>query len=214
MSDEIVKNENPAPVSDEQGKESASTNRAYEQVKADMLKYKMELKKASEEKERLLEEKKSLETKNLQDQNQYKTLYEKTVEENKLLKDSVSKMKVNFIENEKIREIETKALAVGLKPKALDLLRTIAHGTDDVIVEVTNTGRTQVVGTDLYIEKLKQQYGDVLFADGRAPNINTNLPNSNVTQKTWTPKEILELQKKDPAQYAKVMQEKLNKRSS
>lgn len=212
MSDDQVSNEKTVTASGEQN-DQPSSNKAYDQVKADMLKYKMELKKTNEEKERLLEEKKSLETKSLQEQNQYKTLYEKTVEENKLLKDSVSKMKVNFMENEKLREIESKALAVGLKPKALDLLRTIAHGTDDVIVEVTNTGRTQVVGTDMYIEKLKQQYGDVLFVDGRAPAINTNLPNGNVTPKTWTPKEILDLQKKDPAQYTKIMQERINKRS-
>lgn len=188
--------------------------KAYEEVKADMLKYKQQLKNAEAEKEKILEEKRSLETKNLQDQNQYKTLYEKSLEENKVLKGSVLTMKDNFIKNEKLREIESKALASGLKPQGLEILRGIAADTDDVVVEFTSTGRTQVIGADGYIEKLKQKYGDVLFVDGRAPNVNNHLPNGSVETKKWSPTEILALQKKDPAAYDKAMKEYLSSKRS
>lgn len=209
MTDQVT--EQVDASSEQQQKET--NPKAYDEVKADMLKYKQKLKGLEQENERLLEEKKTLETKNLQDQNQYKTLYEKITEENKILKKSLTEVKTGFIENEKLREIEMKALTSGLKPKALELLRNIASGTEDVVVEITNTGRTQVVGVESYIEKLKQQYADVLFVDGKAPNINTNVPNTQVTTKSWTGKELLELQRKDPAQYQKVMQEKISKRS-
>jgi len=209
MTDETTENKDEGSAPSETG----ISKKAYEEIKADLFKFKGSARELEAKNAELANQLKAAETKKLEESNQYKTLYEKQREENSKLQGSLLQVRDNFIKNEKLREIETKALASGLRPQALELLRSIASNTDEVVVEMTNTGRAQVVGVDTFIESLKSKYSDALFVDGSPPNVNTSMPNSNVENKKWTPTELLKLQKDDYKQYTKVMQDLISARS-
>lgn len=156
---------------------------------------------------------KEMEDKNLQSQNNYKELYDRE-------KAGREKAEANAAATEKARQInikssaiETAAIKAGIDPDYLEFLKS--QDASIVQLETTSTGNTNVLGTDTYIAAFKEKYPKV-FKDATPPNINTLLPDGTKVVKgdpnTFSPAQLLELQRKNPAEYKKVCQNKLQKK--
>ena len=183
---------------------------AYEQVKADMHKFKTQFK----EKETALGEMatriESLQTESLKKEKNYKELYERAEEQKTTAVNEASTIKESYLNDRRLGEIEKEALSQGMDMQSLELLRSGAFDTDSVITETTSTGRVNVLGAKDFIEDLKQKWGTKLFSSGKAPTINSATPTTlNLQDQTLSGKDVLKLQKENPAAYKAYVTKRL-----
>lgn len=160
-----------------------AVNRAdHERALRDLHRFKEESRQAQEKL-------KEAETNRLKEQQNWKTLYEQTLEEKKKLEGQVKFMTEGQINSLKMSSLKNEAARLGLLDSAMEDLEML--DLSDLIVETTNNGKARVVNAQTYAEMLKSKKPH-WFGSKAAPQVNTSSPsivNGPVTQKT-----ILELQ--------------------
>ncbi len=140
---------------------------AYENVKADMHKYK-ERAKAMEE------QLKATETEKLKNDQKWKELAEVNEREAVEAKEKYKKLNSTVIEDRKLSEIRKEAQKLGILPSAIDDLDN--QSWSDVSIEYTSTGRINVLGAAKAVERFKTLKPH-WFKGPEAPGVNTNTPN-------------------------------------
>ncbi len=140
---------------------------AYEQVKADMHKYKA---RAKEVEDQLA----AKETSKLKDDQKWKELAEVNEREALEAKEKLKKLNSTVIEDRKLSVIRTEAQKLGILPSALDDLDN--QSWSDVSVEFTSTGRINVIGAAKAVERFKTLKPH-WFQGAQAPGVNTTTPN-------------------------------------
>lgn len=203
MSEEVTPVENVEPIVEPK----PVSSEAYEQTKNDMHKFK---RMASDAETKQLEAEvklKAIETSNQESQGKYKELWESTTEELNSVRDKHSKVLNSVIDDKKLTAVREFALKHNIRQEALDDLDMV--DMSGVVVETTDQGRYSVHGADHFVEKLKTLKPH-WFVDGKAPIINNGTGTFDGEEKTYSPTEMLDLQKKDPALYREVMGKKQN----
>jgi hypothetical protein len=176
---------------------------AYEQVRNDMFKYK---RVAQESSQRLQELQAQIEAKNneqLQEQGKHKEVaehYKSKLDEVMADRDSILKAVVT---DKKINAVRQEALKRNIREEALGDLDML--DMSDVVVETTDQGRYNILGADTFIENLSKNRSH-WFKSSNPPKVNNSVGDfDNNTEKTYSPKEVLEIQKKNPELYKKIM---------
>lgn len=147
----------PAPPKEDQGR--------LEHVLKDMHRYKEEAKAAKAEAEALRQAK-------LKEQNDWKTLYESEQAKRQEAEQKTERLQGSFLSHQKNAAVKDAAVAAGLRKEALADLSLLPM--DDVQVEGTTTGRINILGADLFVEKLKASRPH--WFGGEKPNVNTGTP--------------------------------------
>ncbi len=139
---------------------------AYEQVKADMHKYKEKLKLREDQL-------KTIETEKLKGDQKWKELAEIKEREAQEAQEKYNKLNSAVVEDKKMTEIRKEAVKLGVRPQALDDLDV--QNWSDVGIEFTSTGRVNVIGAAKAVERLKT-IKPYLFDEPRAPGVNPGVP--------------------------------------
>ena len=173
----------------------------------DMLRFKDEAKAERTAKEQALKELETFKEAKLKESNNWKQLYEnseaKRVEVENKLKDVGS----SVVSDKRISAVEKAALQAGIKKEALqDIDMLDMSGLE---IETTSTGRVNVLGVDTYVADLKALRPH-WFGDGSPPHIEPGNP-GYVGEKDMTGAQLLELSKKNPAEYRRVIEKRLKK---
>lgn len=193
----------PDPVEPTEPEGGASMEE-LNKYKEDMFRYKREAKSAAEERQKLQAELEKVQTDQMKQKNQYKELYEQASNKAQEVEQKYSRLQESLVINEKLKAIERAALKHGIRENALEDLSML--NTDDVIVETTSTGRVNVVGADEFVSKLKSVKSH-WFAKS-APNINNSTGTFQSEESGYTPNQLLDIQKKDPAKYREILLKK------
>ncbi len=138
----------------------------FERTITDMHKYKKAAKEAADK----LAEKDRAE---LVSQNKWKELYEAEKARADEADGTSTKMKESFLNEKKYSALKTAAMAAGLKTEALDDLDSL--DLDDIQVETTSTGRTNVMGVEAKLKKI-QTAKPHWFGGKTAPKIDGKAP--------------------------------------
>jgi hypothetical protein len=140
--------------------------KAYEEIKADMLKYKA---KVSEFETRVKQE----EEKRLRETNDWKTLYERKESEAKEASEKLSKFENTLTNTAKFGAVREAALKAGIRPEAVSDLELVDF--KDIVVDKAPTGRIEVRGAERAVEMLKTLKPHWF---GKPLNINSSLPST------------------------------------
>jgi len=125
-----------------------------------------------------LEEKlKAKETEDLKISQRWKELAEIKERENSELKTKLDTKDKMIVDDKKFSALKDSALKAGLRKEALADLELV--GLEDIAIETTSTGRINVIGADVAVERLKTMRPH-WFSSTQAPSINLNQP--GVTQ--------------------------------
>jgi hypothetical protein len=124
------------------------SRKAYTSVSDDMHRFKRE---AAEAKQKLAD----LEAKKLADDKNYQELYEREKKARLEADEQNQKKDKYYIHTQKSSEIRKLAMEIGLRSEALDDLDLLDY--DGVEVEVTSTGRYNVLGGKQFVENLKNK---------------------------------------------------------
>lgn len=178
---------------------------AYEQVKADMIKFKNQFRESSDAVENLNKKIEDMETESLKSKSNYKDLYEKAQQKLVDAQGETKSIKNAYLEDKKLSAIEKEALSQGVNKKALDLIRSSTFDKSNVMIETTSTGRVNVIGASEFVEDLKKNWGDLFFSSKPSKINSTNPDVSNLQDPTLTSKDLLKLQKENPAAYKEKM---------
>lgn len=142
----------------------------HKRAVSDMLKYKGQVRELSGQLDELSKKLESVETQKLEEQNNYKSLYEQSVEKLNSLEQDRARLKDSVMFNAKLQQTIPALKKAGFRDDAIkqitpDLL-------SDVEVEVTSEGRFLVHGSELIVDKLKADH-PYYFSDTKLPNVNT-----------------------------------------
>lgn len=171
-------------------------------VKNDMHKWKEKARQADEQLRQYQEKLSAIEDQAAQEQGQFKQLADKYKSMFEAEKQRNDEFKSAWKNDQIMSEIEKAALNKGILPEALADLRS--QDFSDVVFEVTDTGRTNVVGANEWVENLKQKKYH-WFKDSRPPVVNTNQAGIVNTETKLSPAEILKLQNENPTMYREYM---------
>jgi hypothetical protein len=178
--------------------------RIAEEYKADMHKYK-------ERAKQLEAEKRDQEMKTLQANEQWKDAYEKEANLRQSVEEKLQKASEGIDYNAKYSAVREAAMKAGIREQAIEDLDVLA--LDTITVERTSLGKVNAHGADAFIDRLKASKPH-WFTDPKAPNVNVNGPEVNVTHKdgsTVTADQILAAEKKgDKTEYLRLMKLKLS----
>lgn len=186
---------------------SKQANPETDKYRTDMLKYKDQLgeeRRKAEELSQQLETMKNSQMEQEQDLEKkasyYRDKYEELLGENKNIRQTVASDK-------KFNAIEKFALEKGIRKEALEDLRML--DSDDVVIETTSTGRVNVLGASEFVDTIKESRPHWFKADESFTiNNNSSQYKANET-KTFSPTELLKLQKENPKKYKQVMHERI-----
>lgn len=202
MSDENVTTEQ----STEEQKPQAVDLETYERTKNDMHKFKRQYSDLAKEKEELMQKLTQLEENQLKNSENYKELWEKEREQKSTWESKFKSFSQQVIEDKKMAAIKENALKAGIDSEFLDVLE--AFDTSDVLVETTSSGGFVVNGADTWIDALKSTKPK-MFKQRVDPSINNKSNNSNeLRDKTYSPSEVLQLQKENPEKYRDIITNK------
>ena len=180
-----------------------------EKYRHDMLRYKEELRAEREAREAIEAQLKAEEMKRLEKERNFEELYRKAREEADKYKKSAVEVKESYLNGLRSSAVETELSKLGIKAEYL----AFAHqALDDGLVEVetTSAGNVNVLGAREFAEDFKSKYPDLFRQLGR-PAVNTSNPGQS-SGKAWSPAELVELQRTDPAKYKEAFQEYLKQR--
>lgn len=177
-----------------------------EKYKNDMFKYKRELQAERDAKAELERKLKQQEEDKLKTTNNYKKLYEQTLEEKKKVEGDFNELRGVIVEDRKFSAIKDAALKAGMRPEAVNDLRLF--DSSDVILETTSEGNVNVLGAELMVENLKKKRPYLFTTTGAPPVNNSTGKYTGAQEKTYSPLELLELEKTDNALYKDIMQNK------
>jgi hypothetical protein len=176
-----------------------------EKYKYDMLRYKQELERERQARIEVEQRAKTEEMARLEREKNYEKLaefYKKQADENEQRYKGILESQVDFY---KTNAVETELIKLGIKPDYLAFAKRELEMSSDVEIETTTLGNVNVHGARTFAENFKNRYPDVFKGLGK-PNINNASPNMGGS-KTWTADEVLALEKGDPVQYKKALQE-------
>lgn len=151
------------------------------------------------ENKKLLETTQSLESKInemnkgfLKEKEDYKSLFEETSNENKILKAEKENLQSSVIYNERFRAVFPEMKKQGLLDQAHKYIEDLS--LDDLEVETTSQGRFIVKGAGGWVERFKKE-NPLLFQTPKPSNINTSGGRATDTQEEEiTPSRIYELE--------------------
>lgn len=127
--------------------------------------------------------------------------WQKKAEEATAQKDELME---SFYQTKKMDAIKHAALKANIKQEALDDLDYL--DATNVIIEKTDLGRVNVLGAEDFVNDLKKRKNH-WFNDSQAPKINSAIDRGTISQdQPPSPKELLKLQKENPAAYKEAMQ--------
>jgi hypothetical protein len=141
--------------------------KAYEEVKADMIKYKT---KVQEFEQRVQQE----EEKRLRETNDWKTLYERKETEAKEAQEKLTRFESTLTNTAKFSAVREAALKAGIRQEAISDLELVE--LKDVVVEKSPAGRVEVRGADRAVEMLKALKPHWF---GKSINVNSSIPTSS-----------------------------------
>lgn len=128
----------------------------HEHVKRDMFRYKDKYKSLENELESFKSRFSELEKKGLAEANDYKTLYERAVEENNTLKSDRDNLKQSVLNSERYRAVTPKLREMGLREDAENLLDL--QDLSGVEIEATSSGRFICHGVEAFAETFKKNH--------------------------------------------------------
>lgn len=178
---------------------------AYEQVKNDMHKFKRMAQEASEREQQLNARLKEIETNQQKSQGKYKELYEATLNEKEEYKSKWENERNSILEDKKLNAVRELALKKNIRSEALDDLDMI--DMQSVVVEKTDMGRYNVHGADQFVEML-QKAKPHWFQDSTPPTVNNSTGDFDGADKTYSPQDMIKLQKENPALYRDILTNK------
>lgn len=182
--------ETPTPVAPEAPAAPAPTPapeaptpdpKAYEEIKADLFKYKA---KVQEFEARA----KAEEEKRLRETNDWKTLYEKKEQEAKEAFERLSSIENNLVNTAKFSAVREAALKAGILPAAVNDLELVDF--KDIAIEKSETGRIEVKGVERSIEMLKTLKPHWF---GKSVNVNSSVPSANSGKGLASEDELLKM---------------------
>lgn len=176
--------------------------KAYEQIKNDMHKFKREAAEAKQAKEEAEKRAMEFETRALENQENYKELYEKQKGLTHGIESKYKELTSTIVNDRRMSAIKTEAMKLGINNDFVDLLE--AFDTSDVLVETTSSGKITVSGADTWVETLKASKPS-MFSKKEDPRINNKTGNYDGREKTYSPAEILKLEKDDPVKYREIV---------
>lgn len=191
-------NVEPTPV------EGGADNTESLKYKEDMFRYKREAKAKEEELKKVQSELEKVSTEQMKKNNQYKELYEQNKAKAEEANQKYESLTEALVTRDKMSAIEKIALKNGIRQEALDDLSML--DTSSVMIETTSTGRTNVIGADEFVQSLKSVKGH--WFTPSAPNVNNGGGQHVSTDTSYTPKQLIELEGKDPAKYQEIMTSK------
>jgi len=151
--------------------ESKSENfidpKAYEQIKADLFKYKSKV----QEYETKVKQSEEI---RLKESNDWKTLYERKDQEAKEALDKLNSFENTLNNTAKFGAVREAALRAGIRPEAVSDLELVDF--KDVLVEKSPTGRIEVRGHESAVERLKTLKPHWF---GKNVNINSTIPTTS-----------------------------------
>jgi hypothetical protein len=101
-------------------------------------------------------------------------------------------LKGTMVLTEKYKAASQALLKAGMKPEALKILEKDEF--KDLEVEATTSGRFIVHGTDLYVDKFKQEF-PFAFGTGQPPTINNGGGGAGASEEMITPAKLLEIER-------------------
>lgn len=196
-------NPNPNPPNNDDPPKSGAVNFYKEQANA----FKSELQKMKEENQKLANAIEESKFKSLQEKDQHKELAEAYREKYESEKRRVEEFSEFVTHDKKMSAIKQEAMKQGIDPSALRYLEM--EDFSSVQVETTSTGNFNVLGVQEAIEAYKLE-NKLLFTDNRPPTIN-NTPPGTISDQNYTADQIIELQKKNPKEYQRIVLSRLAK---
>jgi len=193
------------PVVEPEKEPIAVDPNAYEQMKNDMHKFKRMAQEASEERQAYEAKLKEIETNQQKASGKYKELYEATVNERDTYRGKYENTLNAVVDDKKMASIREFALKNNIRKEALDDLDMIDMSS--VVVETTDQGRYNVLGADSFVEGLKAQKPH-WFNDNTPPVVNNGVGTFDGKDKTYSPLELLGLEKSDPGLYREIITKK------
>lgn len=172
------------------------------QLKNDMFKFKEQARAAQVKQVEAESQLEAARNKQLADNENYKQLWE---EGQAKLSDAVAKNSEFadlVIKDKKMNAIKQEALKSGIDPVMVSLLDSM--DTSSVVVETTDQGNFNVLGAEQWVSTIKDQYKN-MFPSKAAPNLNNGVGGTPDVDKVYSGLELVNLQKKDPEAYRKVM---------
>jgi len=211
MSEETGSTEVVTETPEANGQETTETKPkggAVNYYKEEVSKYRNQTTDLTAANEKLQQQLEQIQTQELEKTNDFKQLWENEVSKRKQAESERNDTNSAYISDLKDKAIEREALKLGITPDALNTLHR--YDTSMLEVEITSTGRENVLGAQEFVEKLKvDEYW--LFGGNSPANINTSRPSQNTA--TTSVNDILELQTKDPKKYNEIMMKKLSGRA-
>ena len=198
--------ETAAPILDDTPKTGATT---FYKTQAENLK--AELEKARQEREVISKRLNEVEESKLREQNQWQELAERYKNEKEKVSGEFEGFKGYFIKEKKNTAIAQEALKAGIREEALNDLSLL--DSDGIVeIETTSSGKVNVLGSKEFIENLKT-IRPHWFKSTNPPRINTATPEFSGVAKEISVTDILKLQKTNPAEYTRIMKERISSRN-
>jgi len=189
VSDENTQTQTPASTESAEPSVDLSQyvpKKAHEDIKADLFKYKEQLKS-------LQEQISGQQANSLKEKSEWKQLAELREQELNQVKSQINeseerygKLKSAIIEDKKLSAVRQFAAREGIEDNALPMIEMLE--LQGVIVETTNTGKVNVVGAEQFVQKLKAEK-PFLFKKPGGAKINPGDPGVAASAQT-TPAEI------------------------
>lgn len=167
--------------------------------------YKQKIDQLIQENEKFKLELEKEKTTKLQEKENFKELWEREKQKREEAETKAKKISESYFNGLKMSAIEQEALKAGILNEALSDIGIIDNSM--VEIETTSTGNANVLGAKEFVESLKESKPHWFKKIG-PPNINTSNPQENESPRDLTAKELVELEKKDPAKYRQEMMKK------
>jgi hypothetical protein len=205
MVGESIQSETVNESSETTGAPSETVEKPNDEKKGNY--YQKKLAEVLAEKESLASQLESERKAKLVEQNNYKELYELEKGKRSQAEDHAKKISESYVNDLKSSAIKQAALKAGIHETALEDLAYLPN--DMVQVETTSTGNINILGTEEYVDYLKNKKPH-LFRMGNSLKVNNSHP-SEIKPKELTPQDVLKLQKENPAAYRAWISKRLGK---
>lgn len=158
-----------------------------------------------QEKEELARKMEELQTQNLEKSKNFQELYEREKAARAEAEAKSKQVAANYIEGLKQSGLKEEAARLGLKANYTKFL----DSSDPLIqVETTSTGKVNILGTSLYVEKFKEEHPDCFVKKGD-PVVNSNTGTAPMGNSDGLSiLELMKLEKEHPDQYKVELEKK------
>jgi len=178
---------------------------AYEQMKNDMHKFKRMAAEATEKQTAYEAKLQAIETDQQKASGKYKELYEREAAQSVDFKEKYEKTLNAVLDDKKMTSVREFALKHNIRQEALDDLDMVDMSS--VVVETTDQGRYNVLGAESFVDSLKAAK-PYWFKDGTPPVVNNGVGTFDGKDTTYSPSELLGLEKSDPKLYREIITKK------